>query len=261
MDPLTIAMLGAAATTGYGAYSSSSRQKKEEKSQKKYLKDIKSGKAYKQIDPYSKSQRKLLDWLSDSAGGHRRQLDITRSPMYQSGSDYLERILSGDPEATADFEAPYMREFYEQSMPELAERFAGAGAGGSSAFASAAAHEGGALQEQLAALRGGLQQNALGMGLNYAQAPITNRMGMMGQALGAQPYQTTQVPYMSGTQGPGFMEQMAQNFGGAAGMGLGMYGGNQMGRWLSGSASPGSTQRYLNESGGYMPTFQNFATS
>lgn len=229
----------AAALSAYGAYKGSSREKREARSQQKaqrsYEKAIKSGDAFKQIDPYSKSQRKLLDWLADASTGHRRRQDITRDPLYQAGSDYLEGILSGDPEASRAFEEPAMRQFYEDVLPDIAERYSGAGAGSSSAFGLELGYSGSSLAERLAAMRAQLQQNALGQALQYAQQPITNRMEMQQMALGG-PMQVGQMPYMAPVSGgPGFGEQLGGIAGGALGAGLGTYLGGSMGSMFGGA--------------------------
>ena len=88
-----------------------------------------------------------------------------------SGMDYYNKILSGD---TSQFEAPLMRQFNEQVVPGLAERFtkAGAGAQQSSAFGQQMGAAGSGLMESLGALRGKLGMQAaegmrgyMGMGL------------------------------------------------------------------------------------------------
>ena len=76
------------------------------------------------------------------------------------------------------FEAPYMRQFREQTAPEIAERFAMAGGLRGSGFQGAIMNAGGALQENLASLKGNLvnqlreqQLQAANIGLGYAQLP------------------------------------------------------------------------------------------
>lgn len=61
------------------------------------------------------------------------------------------------------FEAPYKRQFEQEIIPGLAERFAGLGAGSqsSSAFQQALGQAGAGLTENLAMLREQQQQNAL----------------------------------------------------------------------------------------------------
>jgi len=121
------------------------------------------------------------------------------------GLDYINQILSNDPEAFAEFEAPMMRQFQQDIVPGIAERFAGMGTHGaqsSSAQNIAFGQAGKELSESLAAMRAGLKQNALG-----------NLQGMMGTAM--QPTMDTMYRQPSG----GF-------FGGLAGLGQGA--GNMM---------------------------------
>lgn len=100
--------------------------------------------------------------------------DLGQSPLYQQGSNYLSQLLSGSPEAYQQFEAPFMRQFREQTIPGLSTLFAGAGAGSSSAFQQALGQSGAGLSEGLASLRGNMQQNALPQALGYAQQPFNN---------------------------------------------------------------------------------------
>ena len=87
--------------------------------------------------------------------------------------NYIMQILSSDPELMAQFEEPYKMQFEQETLPGIAERFAGMGTGGalgSSAFQQTLGRAGKELSTQLAALRGGLKQNAL-QGLQGFQSP------------------------------------------------------------------------------------------
>lgn len=168
-------------------------------------------------------QRHLLKDVTKHPDVHMNLPNIKHNENYKMGGNYLQQILGqnpNDPNAAKQFEAPYMRQFQEEIMPQLAEQYAGAGAMGSSAFQNAAAHEGGSLMERLAALRGnlGLQQQGLGLqaaqqALGYAQLPFMQKFQQQGQeqnlgmarrnlALGAQPYTFT---HQEGGMGPGGM--------------------------------------------------------
>jgi len=81
-----------------------------------------------------------------------------------SGLEYLQQILSGDPEAFAAFEAPIKQQFEQEVIPGISERFAGMGTGGaqdSSAFQQTLGRAGKELSTQLGALRAGLKNQAL----------------------------------------------------------------------------------------------------
>ena len=122
------------------------------------------------------------------------------------GGQYLSDMLSGSPEAMQKFEAPYMRQFQEQTVPSVTERFSSLGSGsqGSSAFGQQMGAQAAGLSENLAAQRGQLQQGALSQLLG---------MGQMG--LGAQPF-----GYFHKQPTQGFMQGMAPGIGAALGMGL-----------------------------------------
>jgi len=94
-------------------------------------------------------QQQLLDLILGSSMG----------PL-QQGFSNLSGILSGDKQA---FEAPAMRQFQQEIVPNIAETFAGLGEGsqGSSAFAQTLGRSGADLAENLASKRADLQSNAL----------------------------------------------------------------------------------------------------
>ena len=133
---------------------------------------------------------------------------------YSGAQNYLAGLLSGDPNAFSQFEAPYRAEFEQQTIPRLAERFAGANAMGgglsSSGFGQALGGAGAGLQAQLAGLHGNLKQNAAGQ----AMGQFNNLSGM---GLGTKAFENTYQPGSTGLLG-GAM----QGLGAGAGMGLGM---------------------------------------
>jgi hypothetical protein len=152
---------------------------------------------YKSISTLTSGQKKSLKQLLGSLGG--QPTNIMESPLFQQGQGYLQNLLQGGPQATSAFEAPYLREFQQRTIPALAERFAGLGSGAlsSSAFQQALGSAGAGLQEQLAALRSGLQMQALPQALGFAQQPIANRLGFTQLGLGtqAQGYVPQQLPF------------------------------------------------------------------
>ena len=127
------------------------------------------------------------------------------------GMEWLQQILSGDEDAFAKFEAPMKRQFEQETMPGIAERFAGAGSHGSlssSGLNQSMGQAGRELSESLAGLRGGLQQNAM-----------SQLQGLMGQG-----YQSTfENMYRQPTTGlvGGMMQGAGQGFGKMAGAYLG----------------------------------------
>lgn len=147
------------------------------------------------LQTLNSSQRSLLRKLGRIDEG---DLDIGNRGTYKAGRDYLRDLLSNDPEAMKSFEAPFMRQFEEQTVPQLAERFSGLGAQNSSAFQTALSQSGAQLQEQLASLRGGLQMQALPQALQYAQAPGESAYKRASLSLGTSPYGYLQSPRKSG---------------------------------------------------------------
>ena len=111
--------------------------------------------------------------------------------MLGSGMQSISDLLSGKPEAFEAFERPMQRQFREQTIPGLAETFTGMGEGGlsSSGFTQAMGKAGAGLSEQMGAMRGNMQQGAMGQ-----------LMQMLGLGMGAKPFETM---YRQGQGGMG----------------------------------------------------------
>lgn len=114
----------------------------------------------------------------------------------------LQGFMDPSSEEMSRFADPYMRQFNQETVPGLAERFAGGGAMGgglsSSGFGQALSSAGSGLQSQLASMKTGLQRQAIGDIMNQYK-------GMSGQAFGARPF-----GYMAPQQG--FMPQMLASY-------------------------------------------------
>ena len=181
---------------------------------------------YRQLSTMSKGQKNILQQILGSLQGQSG--NIQQSPLFQQGSSFLQNLLSGSPEATAAFEAPFMRHFNEQVVPGIAERFSGLGSGAqnSSAFSQALGSAGAGLSESLASLRGQMQLGGLGQALQYAQQPISNYQGAAQLGLGTNTKAFAPKPQS-------FWQQLLLGLGQGAGQGIGTlgssYGLNKLG--------------------------------
>lgn len=139
---------------------------------------------------------------------------------YGGAQNYLSGLLSNDPSAFSQFEAPYKQQFEQQTIPRLAEQFAGlnpmGGGLGSSGFAQALGGAGAGLQAQLAGLHGNLRQNA-------SQQAMGQFNNMAGLGLGTRSFENTYQPGSTGLLGGAL-----QGLGAGAGMGMGMGAGQGM---------------------------------
>lgn len=182
------------------------------------------GKNAQQGSSYSKGQRSSIDDILNSIRSMRGGAqDITQQPGYQQGNQWLTSLFN-DPQFFNNFEAPLQRQFQEQTVPELANRFGAMGSGGalgSTGFRNQLAREGGNLSTNIAALRGGMQQQGVNQGLQYAQQPFNNLMSLYQQAL--QPTQNQYQPASGGFLGP-----IASAFSGGAAQGFGQSWGQNM---------------------------------
>lgn len=104
-----------------------------------------------QIERFTPQQQNLLNQL---LGGAQAALP--------SGLDFLQQILSGDPQMAERFEAPTRRAFEERTIPSIAERFTGMNAQKSSAFGQQLGKAAESLEEMLASQRAGRGFQALG---------------------------------------------------------------------------------------------------
>ena len=127
-----------------------------------------------------------LDFMKTGLGGLSAGMgDITNDPSYMSGQSWLTGLFS-DPEFFKNFEAPLQRQFQEETVGNLANRFAGMGSGGShgsTGFRNALGREGSKLHEMIASLRGGMQQSGVNQALQYGQAPVSNYLSQLQQFL------------------------------------------------------------------------------
>lgn len=147
---------------------------------------------------YNKGQLSKLDQIMQDLQGMKGAQDITQGQGFQNGQNWLNSLFN-DQDFFRNFEAPLQRNFQENTIPELANRFASMGSGGSTgstAFRNQLAREGSNLHTNIAALRGGMQQQGANQQLQYAQAPFSNYMQLLQQAL-----TPTQNTFQQGSQG------------------------------------------------------------
>jgi len=112
---------------------------------------------------------------------------------FGQSADYYRDILENDPALLEEFMRPEMRRFNQETIPDIAEQFAGMGSGGlsSSGFRNSAVSAGADLSERLGAIRANLRKNAaqglqnigqFGLG-NFSQDVMTQQgsQGMLSQ--------------------------------------------------------------------------------
>jgi hypothetical protein len=106
-------------------------------------------------------------------------------------NQYDQSFLNGGQEAYNQFAAPYMQQFEEQLLPQIAERFAGGGALSSSGFGQALGGAASGFQANLAQLFSQLQgqaaqrqqgqfQNLSQIGLGYSPFAYHEKAGSVG---------------------------------------------------------------------------------
>lgn len=186
----------------------------------------------KQGSTYNQNQLGTIDQILQQIKGMRGQGggDISQQQNFQQGQGFLNNLFN-DPNFFQNIEAPAMRQFNEQIIPDIANRFASMGSGGSTgstAFRNQVNREGSNLASNLAAQRTGMQQQGANQALGYGQAQNQNFMQLLQQAM--QPTQNTYSQPTGGLFGP-----LLGALGGGLASGYGqkwgenMYGGDQGG--------------------------------
>lgn len=136
----------------------------------------------KDYSPYNKQQQNFIGNQLEALG-----------PLNEDAISYIQQLLSSDPEALSAFEQPYLDKYNQETVPGIAERFAGIGAQSSSGFNQAMAQGARGLQTDLAALRSGLKSQALNQ---------LNMMTQTGLKPMNQPYVQKGTPGLFESMGP-----------------------------------------------------------
>lgn len=147
---------------------------------------------FKKLDTMSGGQNQLLQQLLQSLTGGGGN-----GGGYQQAMGLLQDYMNPQSDVYKNFEAPYMQQFEQQTVPMLAEKFAGFGGGmggglSSSGFGQALGAAGGNLQTNLAQLKSQMGRQS-----------IQDILGMTQFGLGAQPF-----AYANRPASPGFFPQM-----------------------------------------------------
>ncbi len=159
---------------------------------------------------------------------------------FGESADFYRDILSNDPGALQSLYAPELRQFNEQTIPDLAEQFAGMGSGGlsSSGFRNSAVNAGTDLSERLASMRQNLRFNAA--------------QGLSG--IGSQGLQPHTSYQQTNPGSEGFLSNVAPAIGGTVGTAVGGPIGGALGSGLGSLfKGGGKTSPY----GGPNPSQQN----
>lgn len=142
-------------------------------------------------DPRQQQIHDLMGQLLQGGGG------------YENALEYLQGLLDPESDVYQNFEAPYMRQFNEQTLPNIAERYAGKGALSSSAFGQSLGAAGAGLQENLAAMKEGMRYKAAG-----------DIRGEYGNYLQRQPFMYSQQPGYQGMAQQGISAAIQAYLGG-----------------------------------------------
>lgn len=171
----------------------------------------------KQVPTMSPQQQALLNQLVS------QQMSGYQSPLMQQGQSYLSSLFGRGPGAFSEYEAPILRQFNEDILPSIAERFAGVGGLSSSGFNQALGQAGASLAENLAAQRAGLRSDALQKILAMQQL----QQGQQASLLGVSPFQNFYQPGQ-----PGLLSILGAGAGAGLGEGFGKIGAARLAQTL-----------------------------
>jgi hypothetical protein len=177
-----------------------------------------------QLPTMSPEQQQLLSQLIGNAQGAG-----AAGGGAQNAMGLLQQYLNPQSDVYRNFEAPYMQQFQQQTIPQLSEQFGGFGANSgalsSSGFGQALGAAGANLQTNLAQMKSGMQRNAI-------NDLLSNYLAMTGQALGKDPFAYHQQD-KGGGMGAGFAQGFSQGLPGFM-QGIGdLFSGNSGGNYQS----------------------------
>lgn len=250
------------APLGYGAATHTAKRAfgTHHESQSKVKADIKAAQARTlQSSPYTKGQQHLINYMTKAAvpGSHKSAAlgtNLGQNPLYQQATSLLGQYLNPSQEMINQMQAPQLRQYREQILPEIAQQYASAGGLSSSSFANAATNSAADLQERLNAQQLQMQQGALSQALGYAEAPGMMNLNVMNQALSRAPNQYTYIP----PQPKGGMLRALLPALGSAG---GAFAGSYVGQPAAGAAAGGAFGNTMSQSNPYAAPSQRFMSA
>lgn len=162
--------------------------------------------------------KKVATGTKEQEGLHNnilaQAMGLSQGGGYDLANQYYNNFLGpNQAQAFDQFSQPYMQQFEEQMLPQIAERFAGMGALSSSGFGQALGGAASGLQSQLAQLFSQLQSQAAGQQYNQY-----NQLSQQG--LGYQPFAYQQKQGSGGFLAP-MLGAAATAMGGPIGGALG----------------------------------------
>ncbi len=190
---------------------------------------------YNQMPTMTKGQQRGLK----DVGRKQKQLG---EGGYQNAIGLLQQYLDPNSDVYKNFEKPYMQQFEQETLPGIAERFAGGNAMGSGLMTSG-------FGQSLGAAGANLQAQLAQMKQQYQRQSINDLLGQYNQLtnthLGNRSFENTYQPGQ-----PGVLNSFAQGVGQAVpGILSGFFGNNNQSQPLTGGSvgSQGNFNRY----GGY----------
>lgn len=223
MDPLTMMLIASAAGTALDVGTRRMNQPK-------------------QLPTMNKDQNRIMSQMSKGWGQGGPPPALGQNELYQQGQSLLQQLLSGGPDE--QLEAPLMRQYREQIIPQLVAQYGGQS---SSGLNNSLAQASQGLMEQLGAMRSQNRNSALGMVQQYAQAPRQQFFDEGSSMLQQQPFNYQQ-------QGPGFGQAFASNMAGGFSNMMGQQLGQKWGQQQEGQNSNAWNQAHDQQwanAGGY----------
>lgn len=172
-------------------------------------------------------QKKLSNWNSQQKDFFKNYAQNAQGMQQGFGqaTSQLQQYMDPNSSIWGDMFDPYMKQFNQETIPGIAERFAGGGALSSSGFGQALGAAGGNLQSNLAQMKSGMMRQAL---MDYLGQYNQQAQGVMG----AQPFSYMNQQGGGGGGGGsgidfGNIMKIFQGFSGGNAGGTNQFGGGQ----------------------------------
>jgi hypothetical protein len=175
----------------------------------------------KKFNTMDSGQRSLLKKIMSQM--NLGSFDLGGNSTFKAGQNFNRQMLDPNSQAYQNLEAPYRRQYQEETVPRIAEAFSAYDAQDSSAFRQSMGRSAEDLEMNIAGQKQSAMSNAAQSMLQYSQAPGNIYQSLINTALGSQSYGYQQVPGTKGW-GPNLFGMMS-NLGGQA---AGQWGMNQM---------------------------------
>lgn len=172
------------------------------------------GEKFRQLPLQNRLQQSLMDKAGKGLQAQGMPDMIGQTQNYNQGQNYLADLYSQSPDAFQRMSQPYMQQFQQQTVPDIAERFSsmGSGSAGGSGLNQALAQGATNLNTNLGGMFENMRSQNLVQNMQYGQAPFDQFRSLLMSLLGMNTFENTYQPGNTGFLGP-FLQGAGQGLG------------------------------------------------